>query len=117
MVPVLAINAVPLVLVGLAWWIRRNESASMPPWRRRVFFAALIANTVSSFSLPNFLLGTWSGTMSAEFSGVVLLSMLAIGPISAVLAFFGRRVSRLLLIANGLLVAVFWNMAGMAMSV
>jgi hypothetical protein len=117
MLPLLALNAIPILLVGVAWWTQRKDGKTMPKWRRFLFMAALVANTVSSIALLGFLLGTFSGALGAQASGLILMAMLGVGLIGFVLAVFGKRISRLLLVGNGLLVVVFWYLAGMATSI
>jgi hypothetical protein len=116
MIVLLAVNAIPLLVVLMAWWTQRKDRA-MPRWRRALFVAALCANTVSSIGLLGYVLGTFSGTLNIETSGRILLMMLPAALISAVLAAFGTRSSRWLLAGNGLLLTVLWVMVGMATSV
>jgi hypothetical protein len=51
---VLCLNTAPLLLMGLAWWFYRNESASLANWRRGVFVSAFVANAVSIAVLVSF---------------------------------------------------------------
>ena len=45
-----------------------------------------------------------------------VFSMLGLGALSAVLAFFGKRLSRIFLVGAGLLTVVTWYLAGLAVS-
>ena len=119
MLPILAINSLPCLLAAVTWWTQRNDRGKLPNWRRAIFVVALVANTTSSAWLLAFLLHTFSESHIAEaaFAGTVFFSMLAMGLISAALAVFGRRASRLLLVVNGLLLTSLWYMAGLASSV
>lgn len=112
----LAINAIPLLLVFIAWWTQRKDTA-VPGWRRALFLTALCANTASSIALLGYVLGTFSGVRNTQTSDRLLLLMLPAALISAVLAAFGTRSSRWLLAGNGLLLTVLWVMVGMATSV
>jgi hypothetical protein len=38
---VLCLNTAPLLLMGLAWWFYRSESASLANWRRGVFVSGI----------------------------------------------------------------------------
>ena len=116
MISLLALNAIPLSLAVLACWCQRKDR-NVPRWRRLLFLAALCANTISSFALVAFVVGTFSGELSPHTSGVILLVMLPAGFLSAVLAAFGTSSSRWLLAGNGLLLTVLWYMVGMATSV
>jgi hypothetical protein len=65
MIALLAINAIPLLLAGIAWWTQRNDGDTAPKWRRIVFLAALCSNTISSVALLGFVLGAFSGALGA----------------------------------------------------
>lgn len=86
-----------------------------------LFVLGLIANAVSAVVLLTFLV---HGILiqSSTTKGVDLdraypvLWMLGVGLVSTVLAGFGRRASRLLLMGDGLLVAVLWYFAALAAS-
>ena len=117
----IAINALPLLLLGVAWWQYRKEGSSLVGWRKRLFILGLIANAVSAAVLLIFLV---HGILIQSYAtkGVDLdraypvLWMLAVGLVSTILAGFGRRASRLLLMGDGLLVAVLWYFAALAAS-
>lgn len=120
MLLIAALNIVPLLLLGLALWFYRNEGASLVPWRRKVFGVALAANAVSAAVLVSFIVQAYiasKGTKPVDLDRVYpVFSMLGIGLLAAVLAASGRRVSRLVLIGDGLLTAVLWYLAAMGAS-
>lgn len=86
-----------------------------------MFFGALIIVAVSTAALLVFLvhgiLIQFRVAKSVDLDGSYpVLSMLIAGLLSSVLAGFGRRASRLLLMVDGLVVAYLWYLAGMAAS-
>ncbi len=114
------LNAAPLALFILAWWLYRKESSSLTTWRRGAFVAALVANAVSAAVLLSFSV---QASMAAKGSKPVdldraypVFSMLGVGLLAAILAISGKRVSRLVLVVDGLLTAVLWYLAAMAAS-
>lgn len=117
----LAINAVPVLLFGLAWWQYLKDRSSLATWRKRAFLVALTIAGVSTAVLLTFLV---HGILIQSYAkkGVDLdraypvFSMLVAGLLSSILAGFGRRASRLLLIGDGLVVTYLWYLAGMAAS-
>ena len=117
---VLCLNTAPLLLMGLAWWFYRNESASLANWRRGVFVSALVANAVSAAVLVSFMAQAYiasKGTKPVDLDRAYpVFSMLGVGLLAAILAVSGRRVSRLVLIGDGLLTAVLWYLAAMGAS-
>jgi hypothetical protein len=109
-----------VLLLGLAWWFYRNEGAALVRWRRSVFVAALVVNALSAAVLLSFLIHGYTAVSRAKVVDLdrsyPVLSMLALGILAAALAGSGRRVSRLILIVDGLLTAVLWYLAGLAAS-
>lgn len=79
---------------------------------------ALTANAVSAAVLLSFVVQAYvasKGTKSVDLDRAYpVLSMLGIGMLAAVLAVSGRRISRMVLIGDGLLTAVLWYIAAMA---
>jgi hypothetical protein len=121
MVLLIAINALPLLLLGLAWWQYREEAPLLSRGRRKLFVVSLVVIGMSAALLLVFLVhgrlivsGAVGSTDVARMYPVLL--MLTAGLAGAVLAGFGRRVSRVLLVLSGLLLAVLWYFAGMAAS-
>ncbi len=107
----LAINALPLFLSGIAWWIRQRDSGRLLGKRWAAFLIAIVANTISSGSLLIFLLWLFIGA-GHPFGGVIedrlFLSMIGLGLLSAGLAVCGNGLSRGVLVANGFFVAIEW---------
>jgi hypothetical protein len=120
MLLIILLNIVPLLLLGLAWWFYRNEGASLTKWRRGVFVSAFVANAVSAAVLLSFIAQAYiasKGTKPVDLDRAYpVFSMLGIGLLAAILAVSGRRVSRLVLIGDGLLTAVLWYLAAMGAS-
>jgi len=116
----IALNVLPLLLLGLAWWLYRNEGKSLVRGRKVAFVVALIANAVSAVVLLSFTVQAYVGSRGqrpVDLDRIYpVMSMLAIGALAAVLAICGRRASRLVLISDGILTAVLWYLAGLAVS-
>src|SRR5277367_5770033 len=110
-------TVIPLALLGLAWWFYRNEGASLMTWRRAVFVAAFVSNAVSGAVLISFTIQALiasRGTTPVDLDRMYpVLTMLGLGLLAAMLAVSGRRVSRLVLIGDGLLTTVLWYLVGM----
>jgi hypothetical protein len=120
MLLIVLLNIAPLLLLGLAWWFYRREGAPLANWRRSVFVAAFVANAVSAAVLVSFIAQAYiasKGTKPVDLDRAYpVFSMLGIGLLAAILAVSGRRVSRLVLIGDGLLTAVLWYLAAMGAS-
>lgn len=120
MIVLIGENLIPLLLLGLAVWFYRNERKDLIRWRRNAFAVALIANAVSAVALLTYavLAGVISrGTHPVDLFRVYPIgSMLIVDLLAAGLAASGRRVSRVILIGNGILTAVLWYIAAMATS-
>jgi len=116
----MAMTIVPLLLLGLAWWFYRSEAASLVSWRRGVFVAAFVANAVSAAVLISFTIHAYvasRGTASVDLDRMYpVLTMLGLGILGSMLAVSGRRISRLMLIGDGVLTAVLWYLVGLAVS-
>jgi hypothetical protein len=117
----LAISVLPIALFGLACWQYRKDRSSLVAWRKTVFLVALILAGVSTAVLLIFLV---HGILIQSYAtkgvdldrGYPVFSMLVAGLLSCILAGFGRRASRLLLIGDGLVLTYLWYLAGMAAS-
>ena len=116
---VLAFNAVPFILSGTIWWIQHRHRGRLLGRRRTLFLIALVSNTITSVLLLALILWIFSvEELPFGRAGMdrLFLSMIALGLLSAVVAFFGRGLSRGLLIANGTLVALeWWLFAGLGL--
>jgi hypothetical protein len=117
---IILLNIVPLLLLGVAWWFYRQEAASLANWRRGVFVSAFVANVVSAAVLVSFIAQAYitsKGTKPVDLDRVYpVFFMLGLGLLAAILAVSGRRVSRLVLIGDGLLTAILWYLAAMGAS-
>lgn len=114
---VLAFNAVPCVLSGIVWTSQRRDRALLFVRRRVIFLIGLTAGTICSITLLAFVVWLFYGE-GRPFGGTVedkvILSMIALGLLSAAAAIFGSGLSRSLLVANGVLVALqWWLLAGL----
>jgi hypothetical protein len=68
-----------------------------------------------SFTFQAYL--AWQGTVSVDLDRIYsVFSMFCLGLLAACLACFGRRVSRFILLCDGVLMAVLWNVVAMAAS-
>jgi hypothetical protein len=118
---IIILNTFPLVLLGGSWWQYRKDRLALAGWRNILFVIALIASAVSGAVLLSFVVHgrlILSGLvpridLDLTYPG---LTMLGLGLLSIIFAGFGRRLSRLLLMVDGLLVALLWYFAGMAAS-
>jgi hypothetical protein len=115
-----SLTGAPLLLVGLTWWFYRVEGASLVNWRRATFVAALVSNALSGAVLISFTIHALvvsHGTRPVDLDRMYpVLTMLGLGILAAMLAVSGRRISRLVLIGDGLLTAVLWYLVGLAAS-
>lgn len=114
---VLAINAVPCVLSGIVWASQRRDPALLFARKGVIFLFGLITNTICSIALLAFVVWLFFGG-GRPFGGAVedkvILSMIAMGLLSAIAAVFGKGLSRSMLVANGVLVALqWWLLAGL----
>jgi hypothetical protein len=116
----IAIFLLPLLLLGSTWWFYRRERESLSRWRKILFVSGIFANLVSAMVLLSFIIQVYiisRGSKPVDLDRAYpVLEMLGLGMLTAVLGTSGRRVSRLFLIGNGLLTAVFWYLAGMGAS-
>ncbi len=114
------LNIVPLLLLGLAWWFYRSEAASLTSLRRGIFMSAFAANTLSAAVLLSFIAQAYlvsKGTKPVDLDRAYpVFSMMGVGLLAAILAISGRRVSRVVLIGDGLLTAILWYVAAMGAS-
>jgi Na+(H+)/acetate symporter ActP len=121
MLLIIAINMLPLLVLGLAWWQYHKEASVLSIWRKSLFILALTATTVSEAILVGFLIHGQliiHGAMKQadiERSDPVLFAV-AVGLAGAILAGFGRRVSRWLLIGDSLLLLLLWYIAFLSYS-
>jgi hypothetical protein len=110
----------PLILVCLTWWFYRKEVDALVGWRKASFLAGMVANTISAAVIISFTIHAYvvsKGTTPVDLDRIYpVFSMFGLGLLAAGLAFFGRGVSRLILIGNGLLAAVLWYFVALAAS-
>ncbi len=109
------------VLSGLGLLLFRTEGKTLLGIRKIIFVTGAAANLGSTIVLLVFLITAHQmarGTMCPiDLDRVYpVFSMLGLGLLAAVLALFGRRSSRVLLLVAGLLVAYLWYIAGLAVS-
>ncbi len=111
---------IPLFLLGLAYCFFRTEPLSLVSWRKGSFIAALVLNSVSIAVLLTFLVHAYlvsRGTKPVDLDRMYpVLSMMGLALLAALLALFGRRVSRLMLVDGGLATMVIWYLAAMGAS-
>jgi hypothetical protein len=113
-----------LLAVALSGWALlsfRTERQALLGFRRLVFVLGIAANLASTTGLLVFLAMAYEmahGTMRPfDLDRVYpVFSMLGLGLLAAVLALFGKRISRVLLLVAGLLAAYTWYLAGLAVS-
>jgi hypothetical protein len=110
----------PLILLVATLYFYRAEGKALNRRRKVIFFAGIVANGVSAAVLASFLVHAYiasRGSVPVDLDRAYpVLSMLGMGVLAAMLASSGRSVSRLLLIGDGLMTAVFWYLAAMGAS-
>ena len=117
---VLAIPLIPLALIGITSAFYRKENLCLPRWRRILFLLGILGNAVSAavlfaFSIHAFIAA--HGTKSVDLDRMYpVLSMMIVGLLAAVFGCSGRRVSRILLVGDGLVTTIFWYLAALATS-
>jgi hypothetical protein len=113
-----------LLAIALSGWALvsfHSEGKVLVRFRRGVFVLGTAANLVSTVALLIFLIMGYKmahGTMRPiDLDRVYPVpSMLGLGFLAAVLALFGRRISRVLLLVAGLLAGYTWYLAALAVS-
>lgn len=109
-----------LALLVAACVCFRGEGQTLTGVRRWVFLLGAAGCGVSIAALLLFLLHAYRaahGQTSVDLDRVYpVFWMLGLGALAAVLAFFGRRLSRLFLLGAGLLAVITWYLAGLAVS-
>ena len=110
----------PFIFVFPAWWFYQKEAYVLVSWRRAAFVLGIVANAVSAVVIISFTIHAYvvsRGTIPVDLDRIYpVFSMLGIGLLATGLAFFGRKISRLILIGNGLLTAVLWYFVALAAS-
>jgi len=117
---ILGLNVLPCVLTIMIWFAGRKEMVTLPKGRSVVFICGLVATLVSSAFLIVFVVREMirgHGAGSSIAGAYLFFSMFGLGLLGAVLALSGTRISRPLLVANGVFVAALWYMAVMASSI
>jgi hypothetical protein len=115
------IGLLPLLLAAASWWLHRSE-ASTPyiAWRNTLVLIGLAFVSVSAFILTAFTVHAYvisRGTTPYDLDRAYpVLWMMAFALIASILAFFGRRLSRLFMIATGLVTFSLWYVAALAAS-
>jgi hypothetical protein len=113
-------TSLALILSGAAILFFRTEGESLLRTRKALFWLGLIANAGSTVVLLVFLAEAYKvahGTVPVDLDRVYpVFWLLGLGGLAVVLAFFGRRFSRVLLVAAGLLTVCSWYLALLATS-
>ncbi len=106
-----------LVAAGVCF---RREGKTLIPARRVLFSVGSVASAVSTGVLLVFLVHAYKaahGTTSVDLDRLYpVFWMLGLGAVAAILAFFGKRLSRLFLFGAGLLAVITWYLAALAVS-
>ena len=109
-----------LVLLAAAGTCFRGEGRTLTGVRRGMFWLGLAVGGVSTAVLLVFLLHAYRaahGKVPVDLDRLYpVFTMLSLGALAAVLAFFGKRLSRCFLLGAGLLAVVTWYLAGLAVS-
>lgn len=118
---VLVVAAVCASLM-IAWWRFPNKNQpSLTRWREVVLRFGLIGNTLSIGLLCSFLvlalLSKYGASRSLQLLGAFsFLFWIAFSLATVLFGAFGRGVSRLLVMANGVVLAFLWYLLGLANS-
>jgi hypothetical protein len=116
----IVLGLLPLLLLGATGWFYRREGGSLLRWRKALFLIGVLANTVSAAVLASFLVHAYvasRGSKSVDLDGMYpVFSMMGLALLAAVLAFFGRRVSRPILVVGGLITIIAWYLAALGAS-
>lgn len=116
----ITIVLLPLVFTVGTWWRYQRDTKSLEPKRKFLFLIGIIGSTVSAVVLAAFVINAYVvslGTKPADLDRAYpVFSMLGLGLVAAMLGASGRGVSRVFLIANGLLLTVSWYLAAMGAS-
>lgn len=114
------LTVLPLILLWPTWKFYRKEGGAFPGWRKVLFLAGVVVNLVSTVVLISFTINAYlvsRGTTPVDLDRMYpVLSMLGLGLVTAGLALSGKRISRLILVGNGLLTAFLWYLVGLAAS-
>jgi hypothetical protein len=109
-----------LLLLAAAGVCFRGEGKNLNCVRRALFLLGSAGGAVSTVVLLIFLAHAYRaayGTIPVDLDRLYpVFWMLGLGALGAILAFFGRRLSRLFLFGAGLLAAITWYLAGLAVS-
>lgn len=108
-----------LLLSGASFFFFMKEGVLLLRFRKALFLLGSMANVVSTVILIIFLAKAYKAAHGAaapvDLDRIYpVFWMLGLGGLAAVLAFFGRRLCRLLLAAAGLLTASAWYLAVLA---
>jgi hypothetical protein len=111
----------PLLLAAASWWLHRSEARTpYIAWRNTLVLIGLACVSVSAFILTAFTVHAYvisRGTTPYDLDRAYpVLWMMAFALIASILAFFGRRLSRLFMIATGLVTFYLWYVAALAAS-
>ncbi len=109
-----------VVLLAMAFLRFRPDGEALIESRKVLFLIGSIGNAVSTAVLLIFLLHAHRaahGTTPLDLDRLYpVLWMLGLGVLAAFLALFGRRLSRLLLFTAGVITAITWYFAALAVS-
>lgn len=115
----LAIPLLPLLTFGIIFAFYRKEGHGLR-WRKILFLVGILANAISAAVLYTFSIHGYiasHGTQSVDLDRMYpVLSMMIVGLVAAGFGCCGRRVSRVLLVGDGLLTVAFWYFAALAAS-
>jgi hypothetical protein len=99
----------------LVTWIRQSRDlAGVSTWRRCLFLSALSINSVATLALvlltnfPDVLKRQTFYDRPSQTASYIFFGLIAASILSAVLAFCGRRLARILLVGNSMLMSLMW---------
>jgi hypothetical protein len=121
MLTMTTIGLLPLLLAAASWWLHRSDARRpVRSWRNALVLLGLVCVSVSAFMLTAFTVHAYvisRGTTPYDLDGAYpVLWMMGFALVASILACFGRRLSRFLLLGTGLVTFSFWYIAALAAS-
>jgi hypothetical protein len=121
MLPVIALNLIPSVLITLAWVFYWRSTVILRPFSKVLFPCGLLLGTIASV-----LLLVWLRSITLHPSSIrnvngqagdLLIEGLLVAVVSEPLSWFGKGPERVLVAACGLSLIVLFYVGGMATSI
>ena len=117
----IALLLLPLLLAGASWWSHKaHATPTVPVWRKSLFTIGLCCVSISASVLAAFGIHAYiisRGTTSYDLDlAYPIGSMMVLALAAALLALFGQRISRILMLGTGLGTLTLWYIAALGAS-